>query len=144
MENASKALLIAGAILIAIVLISLGVMILGQGSDLVKNTDMSDAEISTYNSKFEQYLGGNVRGNMVIQMINAVNQHNRSNSSDRSKQIDVVLGTSDAPATAADLTGNAPSVTATSDIKTGYSYKVTAQYSTGNLINKIYLVKKSN
>ena len=53
MENATKALLIAAAILIAIVVITLGVFVLGKGSTLVKdNSDMSDVEISTYNSKF--------------------------------------------------------------------------------------------
>lgn len=36
MENASKALIIAGAILISIVLITLGVVILGQGQEVCK------------------------------------------------------------------------------------------------------------
>ena len=41
MENATKALIIAAAILIAIVLISLAVMVLGGGTQMVKdNSDM--------------------------------------------------------------------------------------------------------
>ena len=61
MENATKALLIAAAILIAIVVITLGVFVLGKGSTLVKeNSDMSEVEITTYNSKFEGYCGQNM------------------------------------------------------------------------------------
>ena len=91
MENATKALLIAAAILIAIVVITLGVFVLGKGSSLVKeNSDMSDVEISTYNSKFEAYCGKNIRGAQVRQLINAVNQHNRTNADDKSKQITLV------------------------------------------------------
>ena len=52
MENATKALLIAAAILIAIVVITLGVFVLGKGSSLVKeNSDMSDVEITTYKDR---------------------------------------------------------------------------------------------
>ena len=38
MENASKALIIAGAILLAILLISLGIMIFNQAQDTVNKT----------------------------------------------------------------------------------------------------------
>ena len=41
MENASKALIIAGAILISIVLITLGVVILGQGQEVVNSSNSS-------------------------------------------------------------------------------------------------------
>ena len=136
MENASKALLIAGAILIAIVLISLGVMILGQGSDLVKNANMSDAEITTYNSEWEQFKGGNVRGNLVIQMINKVNQHNRANADDDSKKIGVISGEKKDNATEDYKKDN--NLTA-GDIKSGYSYKVTLAYSSGGLVSNIYV-----
>lgn len=139
MENASKALLIAGAILIAIVLISLGVMILGQGSDLVKNANMSDAEITTYNSEFEQYLGGNVRGNMLIQMVNKVNQHNRANAGDTSKQISVEIGDGKkATGKVVEIPSKDVSTISTSSIKSGKAYEVTADYSSGGLICKIY------
>ena len=140
MENASKALLIAGAILIAIVLISLGVMILGQGSDLVKNANMSDTEITAYNREFEQYLGDNIRGNVVRQLLTKVQQHNRTNADDYSKLIDMV-GT-DAEATNANVEIPDTGVTITlksADIATGRNYKVTADYSSTGLITKIYV-----
>ena len=52
MENASKALIIAGAILLAILLISLGIMIFNQAQSVVDGSGMSEAELSTFNSKF--------------------------------------------------------------------------------------------
>ena len=57
MENATKALLIAAAILIAIVLISIGVFVLRQGQNALNSADLSEAEIVAYNSKFESYTG---------------------------------------------------------------------------------------
>ena len=57
MENASKALIIAGAILLAILIISLGIMIYQQASGVVNNNSMTEVDVSTFNSKFEQYLG---------------------------------------------------------------------------------------
>ena len=57
MENASKALIIAGAILLAILLISLGIMIYNQAQNTVNNSGMSEAELSSYNNKFLKYEG---------------------------------------------------------------------------------------
>ena len=138
MENATKALLIAAAILIAIVVITLVVFVLGKGSTLVKdNSDMSDVEISTYNSKFEAYFGTNVRGAQVNQLISAINQHNKANGDDESKQI-LVTG---------DFSGDGK--TPISDkAETGKAYKVDvddaggAGYTSGGLIKTIKITKK--
>lgn len=84
MENATKALIIAAAILIAIVLISLGVFVLGQGTTMVKeNSDMTENEVAALNSKFESYFGKKVSGTKVKQLQNAVAQHNRTADSDK-------------------------------------------------------------
>lgn len=134
MENATKALLIAAAILIAIVVITLGVFVLGKGSTLVKeNSDMSDVEISTYNSKFESYCGKNIRGAQVRQLINAVNQHNRSNADDESRQIKLEGD----GANTTDNTKNDPNA-----IKTGFAYDVDPSYGDGSLISGIKITKK--
>ena len=45
MENASKALIIAGAILLSILLISLGIMIFTQAQDVISGSGMSKAEL---------------------------------------------------------------------------------------------------
>ena len=86
MENATKALIIAAAILIAIVLISLGVFVLGQGSTMVQeNSDMTAEQVTAYNAEWEAYTG-KATGSKVKQLINAVNQHNRT-TDDASKKI---------------------------------------------------------
>ena len=76
MENASKALIIAGAILIAIVLITLGVVILGQGQDVVNNSNIDDVQVQQFNNKFTQYCGTKVTGANVNALLNAVVSNN--------------------------------------------------------------------
>lgn len=66
MENASKALIIAGSILIAIMIISLGIYIFKQYSSFAKeNADLSEQEISAFNSKITSYLGEGISGSQV-------------------------------------------------------------------------------
>lgn len=89
MENASKALIIAGAILLAILIISLGIMIYNQAAGVVNNNSMSEVEISTFNQKFMQYEGTNVRGAQVNALLNAVVQSNLANQDDKSKLISI-------------------------------------------------------
>ena len=137
MENATKALIIAAAILIAIVLISLGVFVLGQGTTMVKdNSDMSDVEISTYNSKFEAYFGTNVSGTRVKQLISVVNQHDKANSSDTSRTVEITgvtgLGSAGAYDASKISSGNAYSVEV--DPATGYT--------SGGLIKTITITAK--
>lgn len=64
MENATKALLIAAAILIAIVLVSLGVFVLRQGQDAIGSVNMNETEIIAFNSRLDTYEGI-VRGSNV-------------------------------------------------------------------------------
>ena len=77
MENASKALIIAGAILLAIVIISLGLIVVNNVRDTVDKTNMSEQEIQAFNAKFTAYEGDNVSGsrvNTLIQQVIATNQ----------------------------------------------------------------------
>jgi len=59
MENASKALLIAGAVLIIILIIGVGMAIFGAGQGNVDSAiaQMSAQEKQIYNSQFDQYAG---------------------------------------------------------------------------------------
>ena len=89
MENASKALIIAGAILLAILIISLGIMIYNQASGVVDSNAMDEVAVSSFNEKFQQYEGANVRGSNVNSLLNTIAQSNLTNSDDTSKQIKV-------------------------------------------------------
>ena len=69
MENASKALIIAGAILLSILLISLGILIFNQAQDTVSNSGMDQAAITAFNNKFLKYEGTQ-SGSVVKSLIN--------------------------------------------------------------------------
>lgn len=81
MENASKALIIAGAILLAILIISLGIMIYSQASNAINNGGMSDAEVTAFNQKFTKYQG-HQKGSTVRTLVQEVmsNNHNEQAS----------------------------------------------------------------
>ena len=89
MENASKALIIAGAILLAILIISLGIMIYNQAAGVVNNNSMSEVEISSFNQKFTQYEGTNIRGAQVNALLNQIIQNNVNYTEDKSKQVKI-------------------------------------------------------
>lgn len=59
MENATKALLIAGSILIVIIIIGFGVAIVNQGDSLTQrgSETLNEMEIQAFNAKFTIYEG---------------------------------------------------------------------------------------
>lgn len=72
MENASKALIIAGAILVSIMIVSLGVMLFNRmGGTAKEMANMKEQEIAAFNSKITPYLGQSISGSQV----NALIQH---------------------------------------------------------------------
>ena len=89
MENASKALIIAGAILLAILIITLGILVYRQAAGVVDSNAMDEVAVSTFNEKFQQYAGENVRGTQVNSLISTVKQNNLSNEDDDSKQVEI-------------------------------------------------------
>lgn len=92
MENASKALIIAGAILIAIMVISLGYLIFSRmGGSAKEMANMDEQEIAAFNSKITPYLGGAVSGsqvNALVQYCLSVNM-SAKNSGETYKQITI-------------------------------------------------------
>ena len=136
MENASKALIIAGAILIAIVLITFGVIILGQSSEIINNSSMSETEVAAFNAKFTAFEGTKVRGSKVNSLLQTVLQHNLSQD-DAGKKVKIT-NMKDAPS----LEATATTLPATK-ADTGATYKVECVYNTtgSGLINEIKLTK---
>lgn len=59
MENASKALIIAGAILISILLISIGIMVIQSAQGVTEQTKstLKGQELQIFNSQFTNYAG---------------------------------------------------------------------------------------
>ena len=90
MENASKALIIAGAILISIVLIGVGVLIVGNAQGIFNqgSTQMSQMEISAFNEPFLAFEGRQ-SGSNVRSLLQKVATHNVTYAEDTDKQIQI-------------------------------------------------------
>lgn len=96
MENASKALVIAGAILISILIIGLGVFIFNGASSTVKNANLNSQEAMTQNNQFEQYFGDRVSATNVKALMSLVRSNNiTANTGEEEKIITVIFGTAE-------------------------------------------------
>lgn len=86
MENATKALLIAASVLIAIILIAVGIKILGTIKPTVDQVGKvsTTLEVSVYNSQFTQYEGKQ-KGSAVRGLIRLIQQHNLNDNSSEPK-----------------------------------------------------------
>jgi len=87
MENASKALLIAGSILIVILLIAMGMRVFNSTTgttDAVEGV-MSATEIAMFNNKFNQYVGKRQSIKTVKALANTIIAHNGAAKSDAEK-----------------------------------------------------------
>ena len=134
MENASKALIIAGAILLSILIIGLGMLIFNQAKDAMSNTGMDKQKIDAYNSDFEAYVGNNVNGTRVRSLIDTVRTHNISTQDDESLLITVTPNNIESASAGTDTsTLN----TTKGKIQAGKNYKVELEYdnSTGYVNN---------
>ena len=134
MENASKALIIAGAILLSIAIIGVGMYVFQNVQDTIQEgADMSADQIRTYNQEFTMYEGRQ-SGSQVRQLLDRVSNHHRTQGQyDPSKVITVVEGqaTDPTPAPTAEdaaTTANGEINTMKSSILSGRTYNVTFGY----------------
>jgi len=88
MENASKALIIAGAILISILIIGLGVFIYNQAANTFDSTGLDQLTIQQFNAQFEPYEGEQL-GMGVRQLIQKVMSNNYTYANDDSMIVKV-------------------------------------------------------
>jgi len=141
MENASKALIIAGAILLSILLISLGILIFSQAQDTINSINMSEQEVMAFNNKFTPYEGDNIRGSQVNALAQAVltnNQSARDNGESETKGISVD-GT--AGISISNGKNNTNLSTTFRKVPAGTFYKVTFTY-TNSLVSGITIDNK--
>lgn len=118
MENASKALIIAGAILISILLITLGIIVYN-GSKSTIDTSMGSLDstaVQMTNSKIMQYVSNNQSAPMVSALINQLAAEANNNG----ESVEVSLGSATGKKASKDILALASSV------KTGSRYKVEA------------------
>jgi uncharacterized membrane protein len=143
MENASKALLIAGAILIAILLIGFAMIVMNGSSKVLTSSveKMSQQDIEIFNSTFTNYEGTKVSGANVRALISSVISNNSTYKEVDGKLVSITIDGIAYTATSADLQSNEMSA-AKASINTGATYTVTMEYnSTSGLINKVVIKK---
>ena len=139
MENASKALIIAGAILLAILIISLGIMIYNQASGVVNNNAVGEVDISTFNNKFTQYEGDRVRGAQVNALLQQIQSNNITYKADgNSRQVSVKVDNNASWQSGPKPDGAIDGSTAYVKANTGSVYKVTIDTNgTTGLVDKV-------
>lgn len=95
MENASKALLIAGAILICILLIAIGMYIYNSAQSTIQTAagQMGQQDKEMYNSMIKKYVGNSKKGSDVKQMIEDVISQNSQYVNESGKFISIHVGT---------------------------------------------------
>ena len=93
MENASKALVIAGAILIVIVLIGIGVIVVNSTNGMEEQASSSadSMALQTFNSQFTEYDGKDVSASHVRSLISTIKASNASNA--KQVKYDIKRGT---------------------------------------------------
>lgn len=151
MENASKALLIAGAILICIVLISVGMMIVSSATDVVdSSTDTTKSQaVQAFNSTFNNYQGDQ-KGSAIKTLLETISTSNSTNASGH--KIKVILKDSSGyllgsgtggtdESTGIDASNEISSAAAEIVSSAKYKVKVTNKDSEG-YINEIYIERK--
>ena len=116
MENASKALIIAGAILLAILIIGLGVFIYNQASNTVGETGMDQAAVRQFNGQFEPYINKTIDSTAAKALIDTVNSSNNTGKN----------------------LVRLPEISNKSQIQTGHKYNVEA-YQPDGVINEIII-----
>ncbi len=154
MENASKALIIAGAILLSILLISMGIIVYRNASSTINSADMSETETQTFNGKFTPYLGTNVTANQVYSLCESVQTSNQTEKTNGTKRyVKVTIKANADKGIASDITyGAAGAKTADTDeglksknvtkLPSSQTYKVEVKTYNGSTIQEIEVTAK--
>ena len=135
MDNASKALIMAGAILIAVAIVGIGIYIFSAANGMTDDAlNQIDAlTVTSINSQLQQYEG-TIRGREVKALLNTARSINKQNALPDSQQIQAKLPGVDSGAIPDD----------TSSIKDNSTYKVTFTYGgPGGYINLITIATTS-
>lgn len=143
MENASKALIIAGAIILSILIIALGMYIYQQASGAAQGTNLDPQKAQAYNAEFISYEGVRT-GTDVKQLVGAIINHNRVNQDDTSRLILIEGAAGDAIRDPDDTnwTTNKVKDYSVASYKTGLTYKVSFGYNKSGYITVAYIVQQ--
>ena len=126
MENASKALIIAGAILLSILIIGLGMAVFNNAKEALSGANLDKEKIATINAQYEAYIGENIKGSQVKTLCNLVRDNNLTKDDSETFEIKI---------------NNVTEATEINKLKNtianGKTYKVEATYGSNKLIDSI-------
>lgn len=130
MENATKALMIAGAVLLAIMIIGVGMMIFNNANNVIGGVSgkMDQQAIDMFNDQFVRYEGTQ-SGSQVKALISTVITNNSTESEDNGGAGHIV--TFDGKSSSADLSS------ARSAVVSGKKYTISFEYGADGLISAI-------
>lgn len=141
MENASKALIIAASVLVAILIVAMGVTIFNKAQNSADTTNLDQTEINMFNSKFERY-SNNQLGSQVKSLISFAISNASTNKDDPVKLPEVILTnntTADGGASTEEelkaYIGNLGTIR--NNIISTRTYNVTCHYANTGLIDNI-------
>lgn len=143
MENASKALLIAGAVLIVIVLISVGMMIVNSSQDVTDQVGdiTTNQAITTFNQQFNKYQG-NQKGSAVKTLLQEIATNNSTNQLTSQHFVSVVVEDSINADASLDETNDSQLITkAAAEIVSSAKYKVVMEQTTDGYISLIKITR---
>ena len=146
MENASKALIIAGAILLSILIIALGIYVFNMAKSATDTNQLDTAAKNTFNAQFEQYEGRQVGSSvksLLSYMIN--NAGTNADSADKLPDFEYKGSTSEAAKNVlngiANSTVGNTNTTLMSQLRSAISathyYTVSIDYAADGLVNKV-------
>lgn len=95
MENASKALIIAASVLVAIMIIALGVTIFNKAKGSSDTSSLDSAQITMFNQKFEKFSGKQQSGSNVKSLLSFAISNASTNKDVPSKLPTITLQKSD-------------------------------------------------
>ena len=156
MENASKALLIAGAILLCILIIAIGMFIYNSAQSTITDslTSLSTQEVEAFNNQFTSYegvqTGSNVRALMGRLIANADTYAdepakipaifiNKTKSGPANTGIDCVVNTAGNTQNYIDYCGKIRN-----QVETKHEYYVEISYQKNGLIDYVYITYEAD
>lgn len=135
MENASKALIIAGAILLSILIIALGVFVFNQAKSAMGNVNLSEQEVAASNSKFESYQGKQ-KGSSAKALVSVIKNYNKT----QDKEFVDIATEGKETNNKVDFLTSEPTYPTT--ILAGKTYNVSFDYNKMGQITKVYIVEQ--
>ena len=143
MENASKALIITGAILISIVLVSVGVIVVQSLNPDEALSSMTQQEIDSFNSKFISNTGNNRQGTIAKSIVSAAITSNSQYSDDESKQVKITtVGLTPATANVTEITDPNTLTPIRNAINGSSRYDITYTVKSNGQVDVITITKK--